>query len=257
MSRKVLSDNMADYGKGHEDTQLKVSTHGRNPDDSLSDIPYEKGYAFLQAVEMTVGRDAFDKFITQYFNDHAFKSITTEEFLDYFNKHLIKGDKTLADKIKAKEWIYKSDIPQNIPIVSSDDFNRIDSIQKIWRASGVKGLARQIKSTNEKQHFIDYLPNDITAQEMAAIDNEFHFTDKGNFVIKRQWFVMALKHRYEAAYPAIEKFMIATSRTGSLTPLYKEMIKMPDGKSWAKHIFEEAKSGYHATTVEAIENVLK
>lgn len=257
MSRKVLSDNMADYGKGHEDTRLKVNTHGRNPDDSLSDIPYEKGYAFLQAVEMAVGRVAFDKFITQYFNDHAFKSITTEEFLDYFNKHLIKGDKALADKIKAEEWIYKSDIPSNIPAVSSEDFDRIDAIQKTWRKTGIKGLSQQIKSTNEKQHFIDYLPKDITADEMKALDDEFHFTDKGNFVIKRQWFAIAIRQQYKPAYPAIEQFMIATSRTGSLTTLYKEMAKTPTGKIWAKQIFEKAKSGYHATTVEAIGIILK
>jgi leukotriene-A4 hydrolase len=257
MSRKVLFDNMADYGKGHEDTRLKVSTHGRNPDDSLSDIPYEKGYAFLQAVEIAVGREAFDKFITQYFNDYAFRSITTEEFLDYFNRHLIKGNKALADKITAEDWIYKSDIPANIPSVKSEDFDRIDAIQKTWRTTGVKGLSQQIKSTNEKQHFIDYLPEDITAQEMAALDTEFHFTDKGNFVIKRQWFAIAIRQQYKPAYPAIEKFMIGTSRTGSLATLYKEMAKTPDGKEWAKQIFEKARSGYHATTVEAIRNLLK
>ena len=257
MSRKVLADNMTDYGKGHADTRLKISTHGRNPDDSLSDIPYEKGYAFLQAVEKAVGREAFDKFITQYFNDHAFQSITTEAFLDYFNKHLIKENKALAKKIKAEEWIYKSDIPSNIPAVKSEDFDRIDAIQKSWRKTGVKGLAKQIKSTNEKQHFIDYLPKDITAQEMAALDDEFHFTDQGNFVIKRQWFAIAIRQRYEPAYPAIEQFMIATSRTGSLTTLYREMIKTAEGKIWAKQIFDRAKPAYHATTVEAIGNLLK
>ena len=256
MSRKVLSDNMADYGQGHEDTRLKVSTHGRNPDDSLSDIPYEKGYAFLQAVEFAVGRDAFDRFITQYFNDLAFQSITTEEFLDYFNRHLIKGDKALADKIKAEEWIYKSDIPANIPAVKSADFERIDAIQQSWRKTGVKGLAEQIKSTNERQHFIDYLPKNITGDEMEALDNEFHFTDKGNFVIKRQWFAIAIRQQYKPAYPAIEQFMIGTSRTGSLITLYKEMMKTPEGKKWANEIFEKARSGYHATTVEAIGNLL-
>lgn len=257
MSRKVLTDNLADYGSGHEDTRLKVSTHGRNPDDSLSDIPYEKGYAFLQAVELAVGREVFDKFITQYFNDHAFQSITTEEFLAYFNKHLIKGDKALADKIKAEDWIYKPDVPANIPAVASEDFKRIDAIQDSWRKTGVTGLAAQIKSTNERQHFIDYLPEDLTAAEMAALDNEFKFTEKGNFVIRRQWFAIAIRQQYKPAYPAIEQFMVATSRTGSLTTLYREMAKTPEGKVWARRIFDKAKSGYHATTVEAIGNVLK
>jgi leukotriene-A4 hydrolase len=257
MSRKVLADNMTDYGAENPETKLKVNTLGRNPDDSLSDIPYEKGYAFLQAVEHAVGRKAFDQFITEYFNSHAFQSITTEDFVAYFNAHLIKGDKALAEKIKLEDWIYKADIPSNIPDAVSEDFNAIDQIQKTWRKTGVKGLAQKIKSTNEKQHFIDYLPKDITTAEMAALDNEFHFTEKGNFVIKRQWFAIAIRQKYQPAYPAIEQFMVATSRTGSLTTLYKEMIKTPEGKTWAQQIFEKAKSGYHLTTVEAIGNLLK
>lgn len=257
LSRKSLYDNLEEYGPKNPETKLKVNVDGKNADDSLSDIPYEKGYAFLQTVENAVGREAFDKFITEYFNAHAFQSITTEDFLKYFNEKLIKGDKALAEKIKAEEWIYQPDVPSNIITPVSEDFNKIDEIQKTWRKTGVNGLSAKIKSTNEKQHFIDYLPSDMTQKEMADIDKEFHFTQGGNFVIKRQWFVQAIKHQYQPAYPAIEKFMIATSRTGSLQTLYKEMVKTPEGKNWAKRIFEKAKSGYHLTTVQDLQKTLQ
>jgi len=256
LSRKSLYDNMEDYGPNNPETQLKVNVDGKNADDSLSDIPYEKGYAFLQTVENVVGREKFDAFITEYFNSHAFQSITTEHFLKYFNEKLIKGDKTLAAKIKAEEWIYKPGIPSNITKAISEDFNAIDQIQKTWRQTGIKGLSQKIKSTNEKQHFIDYLPKDITEKEMATIDAEFNFTQGGNFVVKRQWFVIAIRQQYQPAYSAIEQFMIATSRTGSLQTLYKEMIKTPEGKVWAKSIFEKAKSGYHLTTVQDLQRTI-
>lgn len=257
LSRKVLADNMADYGADNPSTQLKVDVTGKNPDDSLSDIPYEKGYAFLQVVENAVGRVKFDAFITEYFNSHAFQSITTEDFLKYFNENLIKGDKALADKIKAEEWIYKPNIPSNITTPVSEDFNAIDKIQKSWRQTGVNGLSAKIKSTNEKQHFIDYLPKDLTVAEMEAIDKEFNFTKGGNFVIKRQWFVQAIRHQYKPAYPAIEQFLIATSRTGSLQTLYREMVATSEGKAWAKQVFGKAKPGYHLTTIQSMENLLK
>lgn len=256
LSRKVLHDNIAEYGDTNPDTRLKVDTKGRNPDDGLSDIPYEKGYAFLQTIEAAVGREKFDVFIKKYFDAHAFQSITTEDFVKYINENLIKNDKTLADKIKLEDWIYKPGIPSNITTAVSEDFNRIDNIQTNWRKTGVKGLSQKIISTNERQHFIDYLPEDITVKEMAEIDTEFHFTDKGNYVIKRQWFVPSIRHHYTAAYPAIEAFMIATSRTGSLQTLYKEMVKTPEGKTWAKKIFEKAKPGYHLTTVQSIEGIV-
>ena len=257
ITRKELVDNVAEYGDTSPDTRLKVSLTGRNPDDGISMIPYVKGYAFLRVIENAVGREKFDVFIKNYFDAHAFKSITTEDFIKYYNENLIKGDKALADKIKAEDWIYKPGIPSNITSVSSVDFDAIDKIQKNWRTTGVKGLSKQITTTTEKQHFIDHLPTDITPKEMEAIDTEFNFTKGGNFIIKRQWFVQAIMHQYKAANPAIEQFLIGISRTGSVMMLYKEMVKTPEGKVWAKQVFDKAKSGYHATTIQAVEGILK
>ena len=257
LSRKVLQNNLEELGKDSPDTRLKIDLSGKNPDEGLSDIPYEKGYAFLQTIEAAVGRKQFDTFLTNYFNDHAFQSINTEAFVAYINKKLIKGDIVLADKIKLDEWIYKPGIPSNIITPDSEDFNAIDAIQKTWRKTGINGLSQKIKSTNEKLHFIDYLPNDLTIQEMTEIDKECNFTNGGNFVVKRQWFIIAIQHQYKVAYPAIENFLTSYSRTYSLTPLYKEMIKTPEGKVWAKQIYAKAKPGYHATTVHEIESILK
>lgn len=257
ITRKELVDNVAEYGDTSPDTRLKVSLTGRNPDDGISMIPYVKGYAFLRVIENAVGREKFDIFIKNYFDAHAFKSITTEDFIKYYNENLIKGDKALANKIKAEDWIYKPGIPSNITPVTSADFDAIDKIQKNWRATGVKGLSQKITTTSEKQYFIDHLPTDITPKEMEAIDAEFNFTKGGNFIIKRQWFVQAIIHQYKTANPAIEQFLVSISRTGSVMMLYKEMAKTPEGKIWAKQVFDKAKSGYHATTIQAVEGILK
>lgn len=257
ITNKELVDNVAEYGDTNPDTRLKVSLTGRNPDDGISMIPYVKGYAFLRVIENAVGREKFDPFIKNYFDSHAFQSITTEDFVKYINENLINGDKALADKIQLDNWIYKPGIPSNILPVSSADFDAIDAIQKSWRETSVAGLSKKITTTAEKQHFIDHLPADITAKEMEAIDKEFNFTKGGNFIIKRQWFVQAIRHQYKAANPAIEQFLIGSSRTGSIMMLYKEMVKTPEGKVWAKQVFDKAKSGYHATTIQDAEGVLK
>lgn len=257
ITNKELTDNVAEYGDTSPDTRLKVSLTGRNPDEGISMIPYVKGYAFLRVIENAVGREKFDPFIKNYFDSHAFQSITTEDFIKYINENLIKSDKALADKIQLDNWIYKPGIPSNILPVSSADFDAIDAIQKSWRKTGVAGLSKKITTTAEKQHFIDHLPTDITAKEMEAIDKEFNFTKGGNFIIKRQWFVQAIRHQYKAANPAIEQFLIGSSRTGSIMMLYKEMVKTPEGKIWAKQVFDKAKSGYHATTIQDAASVLK
>ena len=140
ITNKELIDNVAEYGDTNPDTRLKVSLTGRNPDDGISMIPYVKGYAFLRVIENAVGRDKFDPFIKNYFDSHAFQSITTEDFVKYLNENLIKGDKALADKIQLDNWIYKPGIPSNILPVSSAEFDVIDAIQKSWRETGVAGF---------------------------------------------------------------------------------------------------------------------
>ena len=92
---------MEDIGKNSPDTRLKVDFTTRNPDDAISDIPYEKGYAFLQTVETAVGRDKFDAFLTNYFKYYSFQSITTEDFVDYS-----KGRKMFE---AAEEYIFTTD----------------------------------------------------------------------------------------------------------------------------------------------------
>ena len=77
---------------------------------------------------------------------------------------------------------------------------------------------------------------------MTEIDKECNFTNGGNFGVKRQWFIIAIQHQYKVAYPAIENFLTSFSRTYSLTPLYKEMIKTPEGKVLAKGTVDQVKN---------------
>ena len=61
-----------------DDTKLKLDLSGRNPDDGVTSIPYNKGYFFLRLMEESVGREAFDKFLKNYFEENKFKVMTTE-----------------------------------------------------------------------------------------------------------------------------------------------------------------------------------
>jgi len=62
------------------DTWLKLDLIGRNPDDGLTAIAYDKGYFFLRMLEEKVGREQWDwdAFLKDYFDKFAFQSMTTE-----------------------------------------------------------------------------------------------------------------------------------------------------------------------------------
>ena len=47
----------------------------------MNAIAYEKGAAFLRMIEAAVGRPRFDAYVRAWFDGHAFRSVTTDEFL--------------------------------------------------------------------------------------------------------------------------------------------------------------------------------
>ncbi|HEX6892538.1 MAG TPA: M1 family aminopeptidase/hydrolase, partial [Chryseolinea sp.] len=65
----------------YPDTKLKLDLEGRNPDDGVTDIAYNKGYFFLRLFEEKYGREKFDSFLKQYFSSNAFRSLDTQDFI--------------------------------------------------------------------------------------------------------------------------------------------------------------------------------
>lgn len=253
-----LQSLVEEMGATNTDTKLKASYEGRDPDEGVSDIAYEKGYSFLRTIEEAVGREKFDSFLKQYFTSHAFSSVTTEEFLAYLNDNLIKGDKALKDKIAINSWVYEGGLPENSPPVGSDNFKTIDSLITKWQSSGaVSTLDQGELSSNEALYLISHLPENITAQQMADLDRIFKFTASGNSEIQAAWYTLAVQKKYLPAYSNIETFLIEVGRRKFLMPLYKEMVKTPEGKEWAKRIYAKARPNYHSVAYNSIDELVK
>ncbi|MBL7983803.1 MAG: aminopeptidase, partial [Flavobacteriales bacterium] len=75
-------------GRHPEDTRLKLDLVGRDPDDGMTDVAYEKGCGLLRVLENKVGREKFDAFLRGYFDRFAFQSMTTEAFIAYLDQEL-------------------------------------------------------------------------------------------------------------------------------------------------------------------------
>ncbi|MBC7915756.1 MAG: leukotriene A4 hydrolase C-terminal domain-containing protein, partial [Pyrinomonadaceae bacterium] len=193
-----------------------------------------------------------------YFNSHAFHSVTTEDFLADLDKNLLKGNKQLRDSLKVDEWIYQPGLPSNAPVVSSLDFTSVDSLISDWKKTGTtSSLTKAKRSTNVLIYLIRHLPENISIKQMAEIDREFKFTSSGNAEIQAAWYALAIRQKYTPAYPAIENFLTDVGRRKFLTPLYKEMIKTPEGKEWAKKVYAKARPNYHSVAYHTLDDLLK
>jgi aminopeptidase N len=251
-----LEKEVADLGKNSKDTWLKLDLKGRDPDDGLTDIPYEKGAAFLRLLEDNVGREKFDVFLKNYFNEHAFKTITTDQFLTYLNKNLIKGDSALVKKLNINDWIFGPGIPANCPRVQPERFKKVDATRTSFLGGAMVTKQETSNwSTNEWLHFLRKMPKPLNYKQMQALDGTFHLTTSGNSEIADLWYVMSVAADYKEAYSAMDNFLSRVGRRKFLEPLYEEM--MNTGKpTMAKAIYSKYRQNYHPLAQMTIDRIV-
>lgn len=251
-----LETNVNELGKDSRDTWLKLDLKGRDPDDGLTDIPYEKGCHFLKLIENNVGRPRMDAFLKKYFDEHAFKTITTEQFLAYLNDNLIKGDSDLAKKLTINAWVYGPGIPANCPRVNPERFVKVDSARTAFlRTNNLATINTKDWSTYEWLQFLRKMPDSLNAAQMKTLDDAYHFTQSGNSEIADQWFIMAVRTDYKTAFPAMDKFLSSVGRRKFIEPLYQEMMKT--GKAdMAKSVYQKYRMNYHPLAQESLDKMV-
>lgn len=240
-----LEHTVADLGADSKDTWLRIDLTGRDPDDGLTDIAYEKGALLLRLIEENVGREKFDAFLKKYFDEHAFKTIHTEQFLAYLRNNLLTNDKALEEKINLQAWVYGPGIPSNAPRADHERFDKVNAERtKFLESAPASSLTTSTWTTHEWLHFLRKMPKPLTNTQMADLDRAFKFTQSGNSEIANLWFIMAVAADYNLAYPSMERFLSSVGRRKFLEPLYKEL--MTTGKEdMAKRIYDRYRENYH------------
>ncbi len=237
------------------DQILAIDLRGRDADDVFSNIPYEKGALFLREIEQKIGRDNFDTFLLQYFEDFAFKSITTDEFIAYLKKTLLAQypDKLSAERID--QWIFEPGIPAGAPVPDSDAFVKVDNARNAWLSGSTS--ADKIDTSNWTVHqwlyFLNNMPDELNDGQLLALDSAFDLTNSQNNEIAHSWLMIAVQNEYKPAYNRLFEYLTSIGRNKLVKPLYRELSKTKEGKAFAKKAFDKAKAGYHPLTVSANE----
>lgn len=239
-----------------EDTHLYLDLDGRNPDDGLTDVAYEKGRFFLQKLESVVGRERFDLFLKNYFDENKFKPMNTGGFIANLNEHLLTPEEEQAVNINA--WVYGPGLPDNALIPYSEELDRVESSIAQYNNNQIKAEEIDISgyTTHHWLYFLRGLKN-LDSIKMHELDQNFNFTQTGNSEIACDWFKHCIDHQYEEAFPALNDFLIRVGRRKFLTPLYTRLAKSPQNKAWAKEVYQTARNGYHSVSYNTIDEVLK
>ncbi|MBO9664468.1 MAG: M1 family metallopeptidase [Dokdonella sp.] len=239
--------------------QQRLVSDVDDADDAASNYAYVKGAWLLRTLEARFGREVFDPYLRDYFDHFAFQSITTEQMLEYLQANLIDKHPGKMSLDEVKQWIYQPGVPDDAPVPTSQRLEAIAAARKEWLAGTRKAadLGAKDWNTHEWMYFLDGLPEKLTTEQLAALDQAWHLNGSPNAEIARRWYLAAIGGDYRPARAEMAKYMTCIGRRYLVVPLYEALVKTPDGKAFAKQVYAKAKPGYHPMTQASIEKALE
>ena len=239
------------------DTHLHLDLTGRDPNDGMTSIAYEKGYFFLRTCETIIGRERWDGFLRSYFDTFAFRSMTAAGFITYLREQLIQGDPELEEKLQIDRWVYGAGLPENVSRPRPDAFSKMEAQLEKWqRGEPSARLEARDWSTQEWLHFLRKLPSPSPAERLAALDGQFQLTDTGNYEVLCEWLLLAIASGYDRALTRLEPFLISVGRLKFIRPLYKKLSSTSTGRREARRIYGRARPRYHPISVQKLDELL-
>ena len=254
LGRQDLTDEIARLPE--RDTHLHLDLEGRDADDGMSDVAYEKGYLFLRMLEEEFGRNRWDAFLKDYFDRHAFQTMSTDGFVEDLKRYLVEDPAKLAE-LQVDAWIFGPGVPDNAPEISSPAFVNVEKQVAAFLGGGsAKSLKTKDWSSHEWQHFLRSLPAPLNQAQMADLDRVYGFTVTGNSEELSLWLQLAIRSDYEPAEQSLEDFLTEMGRRKFLRPLYETLALTPEGKARAQRIYREARPGYHPVAQLTLDGIL-
>lgn len=258
LGRQDLDDELARLTEPG-DSRLSVELRGRDPDDGMSDVAYEKGALFLRELEEAYGREAFDPFIRKWFDEHAFTSVDSEEFETFLDRELVTvaTPKDGGRPARPDAWIRAEGVPEGAPQPSSDAFEKVDRALAAFGAGKKKAKALPTKGWTPHQwlHFLRGLPNELPEGALADLDAAYSLTESGNYEILAQWLEVGVLRGYRAVDQRLDQFLHTVGRRKFLMPLYEALLTA-GRKDDAVRIYAEARAGYHPITQHSLDQLL-
>ena len=236
------------------DTRLHLDLAGRDPDDGMTDIAYEKGATFLRTLEAAVGRPRWDAYLKDYFARHAFQPQTTAGFRADLLANLFGGDEAAMKAAQVDRWLYQPGLPSNAVHITSPAFVQVDAL-----AAG--DLAAPIPwegwTTQERLRFLNSLPRTLSTDRLALLDRRFGLSDSGNSELRFAWLQLALPNDYRPARASAEQFLLSQGRRKFVAPLFTTLMAQTGwGPALARSIYARARPGYHSVTTGTVDRTV-
>ena len=234
-----LWGDMLGFGLDNTYSSLHPVLRGDNPDNSFSEVPYEKGFQFLYYLQSLVGEDNFKNFLQFYMKEHSLTSITTiqlRETWEFFVERMIPGlsaaevNQILA-AVDWQAWMYESTLapePLDFTTPESDQASQLalDYIALNGTASPANFSVYNTYYSNLKVVFHDTLETnlkDVNLNILERIDADLNCTLDIDPEVKQRWYPVGLTLNYTPVYEPAHTWISSMGRSKYLTPVYQAL----------------------------------
>lgn len=233
---------------------LYIDLEQRDPDTAFTSVPYTKAQLFLYFLETRVGRDAFDAFVQQYFQDFAFQSMDTERFLSYLQEQLLSqhSEKVTLDEVQA--WVYGTGLPETLIYPTVDLFERVAQQQQAWLQG--QSIDTSMWGLHEKLYFLRQLPKQVSHEQLQQLDQEWQLSYSQNAQLLSTWLVIAIEQEYQPGVEPVAAMLSSMGRLIYIMPVYQALAASDTYRDLALSIYQQAKPSYHQLTKAEIEKLL-
>jgi leukotriene-A4 hydrolase len=248
LGRRSLDEAIERFRAKPELTRLRTHLAGVDPDEAFSQVPYEKGYLFLRALEESAGRESFARFLKDYVAAFRFQSITTEDFAAFARARLPEA----LSQVGEEAWLEGNGLPANAPAPRSQ---RLDALGTMSRPP--PEAAARAWTPVEWQLFLESTSRPAPAGLLETLDADHGLTRSRNDEVLVAWLCLGVASGYAPAIARTQEFLGTVGRLKYLRPLYAALARNAATSVAARETFARFQARYHPIAQHVIRGVLE
>lgn len=249
-----MKETMERLGEDTWASHLKLDFEGHDPVGYLTDIQYTKGCELLTLLEHLAGRPDFDAFVRKYIQTFRFRSLTTEQFLDYLGRELPQ----VVDQIDLEEWIHGPGLPENaLPVRSRllDDVRELAAAYQGGRLPGPDDISGWIGP--QVYLFLLEMPKTIPEEDCRQLEKIFGLERSTNDFQLAAFFEIAICSGYQEIWPRVESMVQRVGRIILIARVMRALSRADWTRPRARPLFEKVQERHHPITRAYLDKLLE
>ena len=124
----------------------------------------------------------FDPFLRGWFDQHAFQSVTTGQFVDYLRKNLLAQHPAVMSDAELDEWLHGAGIPASAQRAVSARLAALDATRAAWLKGELPTAQLDTSKWNatEWMKFLNDIDGKASAAQLKELDQKFGLAKTGN-----------------------------------------------------------------------------